>query len=118
MWIVSRIFVMISTLAQTPYFPSRPDVIVAPDDPFVAGQFTQAQRAARVQFLRADGDFRAQTQLGAVSETSRGIDVNRCRIHFVHEARGVGLVSRQDTIAVRRAVILYVRNSFVQSADN
>lgn len=46
----------------------RTNRIVADADPLVRGQRFQAHRTTRVQFLRADGHFRAQTKLSTVGE--------------------------------------------------
>ena len=46
----------------------RTNRIVANADPLVGGQRFQTHRTTRVQFLRADGHFRAQTKLSTVGE--------------------------------------------------
>jgi len=54
-----------------------PNLTSAQDHPFVGGQFFQAHRASGMEALSADRDFGAQTELGAISETSACIDINR-----------------------------------------
>ena len=46
----------------------RTNRIVADANPLVGGQRFQTHRTTRVQFLRADGHFRAQTKLSTVGE--------------------------------------------------
>ena len=46
----------------------RTNRIVADADPLVRSQRFQAHRTTRVQFLRTDGHFRAQTKLSTVGE--------------------------------------------------
>src|SRR5262249_13375115 len=93
-------------------------MVLTVDDPFVGRKLTESHRAARVQFLRADCDLSAQAKLTAVVEPRRSVDKYRRRIDFVDEACGVGLVVRQDSIAVRGAVCLDMLNGLVQPADD
>ena len=71
---------------------------LANDDPFVGRQFFQRHRPAGVQLLRADGNFRTQSQRAAIGKTGAGVQVNRCRVHFVQKAVGVIHIPRQDAI--------------------
>ena len=70
----------------------RADLSRADDHPFVGRQFFQRHRTARVQFLRADGDLRAQAERAAVVEARAGVDEHRRRIDFLDEAIRVGAV--------------------------
>src|SRR5438876_10610612 len=76
---------------------SRPELSIANADPLVGGQFPQPHRAAGADFVRADGDFRAHAEFGAVGVTSRGIpisggglpvgrDAARATLAWVHDA--------------------------------
>ena len=61
---------------------SGADLSVADAEPFVAGQFVQAHRAARADFVRADADFRAHAELAAVGEARAGVPIHCRRIHL------------------------------------
>ncbi len=50
--------------------------IVAPANPFVGGERFEAHRTARMQFLRTDRHFSAETKLAAVGKAGAGVDVH------------------------------------------
>ena len=52
---------------------------------FVGGEFFQAHGAAGVQFVGADADFGPHTEFGAVSESRRGVHVDRRGIDPLQE---------------------------------
>ena len=81
--------------------------------PLIRRQFAQAHRATGVEALRGDGDFRAEAELPAVRKARARVDVHCRRVHFGDEARGVGVVVRQDSIRVRGAVYGDVLHRFI-----
>ena len=77
---------------------SGPDVSFAYHNPFIGGQFLQAHRPPRMEFLGADGDFRAQPQLAAVGKARRGVDIDDRRIDLVQKTIDGGGIVRQNTV--------------------
>ena len=59
------------------------------DDPFISSQAFNAHRSPRVQFVRANADFRAQPILAAVGESRAGVDHDAGRVDALYEAVAV-----------------------------
>ena len=89
---------------------SAPHLAVAQAQPFVGGQFLQAHRAARADFVRADADLRAHAKFAAIREARRGVPIHRGRIHFRQELLRVRFVPGDNAVRVRRAVMVDVLN--------
>ena len=68
--------------------------------PFVCGNLIKGHRTAGTELLCADTDFGTQTELTAVCETGRGIDINTCRIDEGLEYLCIVLVLGNDAFTV------------------
>src|SRR3954471_5213513 len=65
---------------------SAADFAVSEDYPLEGRQALQAHRAARMELVGADADFRAQPVLEAIGEAGAGIHHHAGRIHLAQEA--------------------------------
>ena len=82
------------------------------------GYLLQSHRSARAQFLGADAYLRSQSELCPVGEARRGIHVDACGIDHLLEPAGVGLVLRDDALAVPGVVRGNVVKSLVQGVHH
>ena len=53
-----------------------------------------------MQLVRADSDFRSESELSAVGEPGGGIDINRSGVDFIQEFFRMLRIVRQDAVAV------------------
>src|SRR6266581_780219 len=77
---------------------SRSELPIANADPLVSGQFFQAHRTAGADFVRADADFRAHPEFGAVGETRRSVPIDGRGVHLGQELFCATLVCRDDAV--------------------
>src|SRR6185437_9425888 len=77
-------------------------------DPLVSGQFIEAHRAARADFVSADADFGAHAKFAAIGEARGGIPINRGGIDLVQKLFGASFVRCDDAVRVRRAIMIDV----------
>ena len=66
----------------------------------ICGEPFEADRAARVQFSRADAEFRAQAVAEPVGKSCGCILKNAGRVHKLHEARRDVVAFRHDRFRV------------------
>ena len=83
---------------------SRPNLTGAFNDEFIGRQFFQTHRAAGVQFVGADTDFRAHAEFRTVGEARRGVYINRRGIDLRKEGFFGVFVGGDDGIGVALAV--------------
>ena len=65
-----------------------------------AREFRQSHRSPRVELLRTDADFGAETEFKSVGEPGRGIYVHGGGIDFTEEPLAVLLLARHDRVRV------------------
>ena len=93
---------------------SFPDLSLAVHDIFVSCQFSKPTRAACMELVGADADFRDQAELIAVVETRAGVHHDSRTVHSGDETPCRGEVSGDNGIRVARSVAVDVVNSLVQ----
>src|SRR5262245_44126138 len=84
---------------------SLSDLSGAEHDVLEGSEALEPDRAARVQLVGRDADFRSQAVLVAVGKAGGGVHHDRARIHFAQEALRARLVLRDDGVGVLRAVV-------------
>src|SRR3954454_12778078 len=97
---------------------SRPRLPGAVDVIFEACQLLGAYRTAGVKFPRGDADFRAEAELAAVGELGRCVMQHDRGIDLVEKFARGGLVLRHDRVGVVRAMIVNMRDRFVDTIDD
>src|SRR5437588_449165 len=84
--------------------PSLPrlcsNLSVSLDDVLVAGQFAQAARPSRMEFIGADADFGPQPELASVVEARAGVDHDGRRINRPGKSSRRGQVAGDDRVGV------------------
>src|SRR6185295_14965932 len=83
----------------------RPHLVRSVTDPLVSRQFVQSHRTARADLVGADADFRTHAEFSAVSETRRGVPINRGGIDLIEKSFRRRFVLRHDAVGVRGAVV-------------
>ena len=83
---------------------------IANHDIFLRGQAFQSNRAAYVDLVGADADFRAQSVFKAIGETGGGVDHHRAGIHFGHEAARAADVFAHDRFGMPGTVLMNMLN--------
>ncbi|MNJ19841.1 hypothetical protein D3C77_141650 [compost metagenome] len=91
---------------------------VADHHVFFTGQAFQADRAAGMQFVGGNTDFRAQTILETVGKAGRGVDHHRGRIDLGHELASLRLMFGHDGIGMVRAIVIDMFDGLVQAVDH
>lgn len=86
---------------------------VAEDDELLRSEAFQPDRAARVQFVGADADFRAEAIFEAVGETGGGVDHDRARIDLAQKPARAREIFGDDRIRMSRAVLFDVGNRLI-----
>ena len=81
-----------------------PDVPVAQHNEFLAGQSFQSHRAARVDLVGGDADFRAEAILEPIGEAGGCIDHHRTGIHLAQETAGAAIILGNDRIGMLRTI--------------
>ena len=70
-----------------------------------------------MQFVGRNADLGSESEFAAVVETGAGVVHHDGAVHLVLEACGGGGITRDDAVGVVGAVVVDVRDGFVQSAD-
>src|SRR6266478_6276514 len=83
-----------------------PHLAIANPNPFVTGQLLQTHRSARPNFIGADADFCAHTELSAVGKPRRGIPINRGRIDFIQKFFRMGIIASDDAVGMSRTIMV------------
>src|SRR5690348_5768493 len=93
-----------------------PDMPVTQDDEFLAGQPFQSYRAASMELIGGDTDFRSEAILEPVREAGGGIHHDGTGIHFAQEAACVAVILGNDGIRVLGAVNRDVLDGLIETA--
>ena len=96
----------------------RPNLPVAQHDPFLRSQPVQADRAADVDFVGGNADFRAEAVFEAVGEAGGGIDHDAGAVDRTQEGAGVGVGFGYDAVGVVAAVCVDVGDGFFETVDD
>src|SRR5687768_11957680 len=94
-----------------------PDVPVTQHNIFLAGQALQPYRAAGVDLVSGDADFRTESILETVGEAGGGVHHHRTGIHLAQEAAGTAIILRDDGIGMLRPVNGNMLDCLIQPAD-
>src|SRR5690349_6172534 len=85
---------------------------------FEAGELLGADGAAGVEFASGNADLGAEAELAAIGKLRRGIMQHDRRVHLVEEFLRGRRILGHDRVGVARAVILDVRDRFIDAVDH